>query len=529
MWFLGKTIVYCSNNYIRADNKVQYNPGIFSAPLKRHYNVTGPNITMGILQLDSNDAFNGMVGINTDGMILDTSLFTRITFQLNKLQARVSVNGSVQTDWQDIAGYEAIKEPGIYKKGHRDSLKTSYLLINANINISDSVTVEIRQKTNNLLLTSLCIKRIAIAVQPFLTSILHDSSAKTTPEMFIQQRVSEWPYLTNDNGFYDYWPGKDFPMGRGRYFPGSKLAFYFRKEDNYPDSSLEYKLTGGMYTDTSWILSGHMILVPRMQSNGDYTLLVRYRDSPDIFKYTFYVPPTWFQKYLYFIIYIPAFLILFFATVLIARYRVKRANERKQRLALELKSIRSQLNPHFVFNALSSIQSLVNKNDIDGANQYLTEFSSLLRDSLQNNNADMAPLATEIKLLENYIKLEQLRFSFNYEIKTGDNIELNAVEIPSLLLQPAVENAIKHGIAALKDKGMLNVTFYTDNDNLVITVTDNGAGFNTSLQAEGRYGIKLTKERIALLNQGLKGQKVDLNINSNQQGTTVVFTFNHWL
>jgi len=116
----------------------------------------------------------------------------------------------------------------------------------------------------------------------------------------------------------------------------------------------------------------------------------------------------------------------------------------------------------------------------------------------------MVPLAVDLKILENYIRLEQLRFSFTYEIKTGGYLELNTTEIPSLLLQPLVENAVKHGISALKDAGRLAIILTRQNNDLVITIADNGKGFDTSVIQHDRHGLRLTRERIALLNKTLK-------------------------
>lgn len=537
---LGRVIFYANNDFIESDDKVIENY-IVVAPhssLDRYYTVTGPLLTMAVVNIDSKDIYKGFAA---RFFITDTSYLNKVFVDFARLEARVSINGRYMHEWQSITGYEPFKDSSILVNGAKDNYKTCYRIFNSNINLGDSVTINFRQRqynpnaraginSNSFPLMSLHFKRVPFTLQPFLSYIVHDSSTGKTADNFIKQQVTCWankPIISDD--FYNNWPGKGLLLNNEKYFTSSKLAFYFRCPANMPDSSLEYKLTGGMYIDTSWVLSGHLILVPRLQAGANYTLLVRYKTGGLVSKYTFYVPPTWYQKYLYLIIYIPAFLILFFTTVLIARYRVRRANARKEQLALELKSIRSQLNPHFVFNALSSIQSLINKNDIDGANQYLTEFSSLLRDSLQNHKADLVPLTVDIKTLENYIRLEQLRFNFSYEISIGSNVDINTVEIPSQLLQPLVENAIKHGIAPLKQEGRLSIAINRQNNNLLITINDNGKGFDANQQRPGKFGIALTKERIALLNRSLKGQTVNFAISSNHVGTVVTIIFNHWL
>ena len=130
----------------------------------------------------------------------------------------------------------------------------------------------------------------------------------------------------------------------------------------------------------------------------------------------------------------------------------------KEKLEVSLQSIRSQLNPHFIFNALNSIQALINKNDTDVANKYLSDFSSLLRESLQYNDRVYIPLDIEKQMLDTYLRLEQLRFQFAYSISCS-NENLANTEIPSLLIQPLVENAVKHGISGLHEKGKIEIVF----------------------------------------------------------------------
>ena len=197
---------------------------------------------------------------------------------------------------------------------------------------------------------------------------------------------------------------------------------------------------------------------------------------------------------------------------------------------LELKAIYAQLNPHFIFNALTSIQGLINKNEIEKTNLYLVAFSNLLRDTLKNNDSDFVPLSSELKMIESYVKLEQLRFNFRFSIDTDKTINENAVEIPTLLLQPLIENAIKHGISAIETGGTISITITASNRNMEILVGDNGIGFNELTDRKG-YGLKLTTDRIQLLNQSLKGgQLIKMQIESNKDsGTTVHLVFENWL
>ena len=195
---------------------------------------------------------------------------------------------------------------------------------------------------------------------------------------------------------------------------------------------------------------------------------------------------------------------------------------------LKLQSLRSQLNPHFIFNALSGIQNLMNKNETEKANSYLNTFSRLTRNVLDDSANETITLTNEIKLLDDYLKMEQLRFGFQYNIRVDDSLDKHNIEIPSMLLQPFAENAVKHGIAALKEKGGVEIGFTKSGNDLVLSVADNGEGFDANNSYKG-MGLQLSKNRISLLNTVNKNTQLDLQINSSGKGTTAIITLQNWL
>lgn len=266
---------------------------------------------------------------------------------------------------------------------------------------------------------------------------------------------------------------------------------------------------------------------------GTYKLNIRYTVQPQhVATYQFKIEPVWYQSDLFKIaigILIAAASGALLFLILLLRQKKLTGEEiaKKTKLQLELKSIHAQLNPHFVFNALSSIQGLINKKDIKGANNYLVEFAKLMRESLTSGNKEEIPLKKEIDVMNTYIKLEQLRFGFEYEIVVDDDINTYEINIPSLLLQPLVENAIKHGVTARAGSGKIEIHFKKIDDILLIILKDNGNGFDKSKATTG-YGLKLTGERLQLLNALKPEQKVALQIESQQQGTEITLTFNNW-
>jgi len=202
-------------------------------------------------------------------------------------------------------------------------------------------------------------------------------------------------------------------------------------------------------------------------------------------------------------------------------------NEQQKNTAkLRLNAIRSQLNPHFMFNALSGIQNLMNKNEIDNANKYLSKFARLTRNVLHDR--ELISLAQEETLLDDYLQMEQLRFGFQYEINHPENLDLDITEIPAMLLQPFVENAVKHGISKKGAEGKISIAFMQQGKDLLLTVSDNGNGFDITKKNNG-LGLQLSNNRITLLNDIYKENRFTLAVQSNPGGTKISLTLTDWL
>ncbi|GEM_PF-306329 len=209
------------------------------------------------------------------------------------------------------------------------------------------------------------------------------------------------------------------------------------------------------------------------------------------------------------------------------RRRLRKEQQTTKEARLSLQAVQSQLNPHFIFNALSGIQNLMNKQENEKANAYLTTFSKLTRMVLNDAHKELIPLSDETTLLDYYLRMEQLRFGFSYQIDVATSIDSQNTEIPPMLLQPFLENAVKHGIASLKEAGAIQINIRREQQDLFIEIRDNGKGFDASLSYTGK-GLELSKSRLSLLNT-VYGPIFNLDIRSRVSETLIIITIKNWL
>jgi len=196
----------------------------------------------------------------------------------------------------------------------------------------------------------------------------------------------------------------------------------------------------------------------------------------------------------------------------------KRKIEMETQLALKTKEmgdlkmtvLQTQMDPHFLYNSLNSINNFVLKNDIERASDYITKFSRLIREILKNSSRLTIPFEEDLGVLGLYVKLEQMRMTggFDYIVTIDDTINLEEIQVPPLFMQPYVENAIWHGFATKKNYKKINLSIYDEDDNIRCEIIDNGVGIdNTKAHAKKDestrkpFGIKASEDRIKLLHE----------------------------
>ena len=241
---------------------------------------------------------------------------------------------------------------------------------------------------------------------------------------------------------------------------------------------------------------------------------------------------TWFRVLMLFLI-IDTIWLFFRYRIGKVRTKGKEQAMLNQRIAdLEQKALRSQMNPHFIFNSLNSIQQYVAERDITGANSFITDFSKLIRMTLDLSTNAFINLSDEIDYIATYLKVEKTRLEnqFDYSINTDKTLNLHDIYLPPLLLQPYVENSIRHGIKYKKEnKGMINISVQRKEADILVSIEDNGIGRKAAQQYKSKYhiqyqskGMSITSDRIDILNS-YNDKKVEIFINDlydeNEQAT----------
>jgi ligand-binding sensor domain-containing protein len=292
---------------------------------------------------------------------------------------------------------------------------------------------------------------------------------------------------------------------------------------NPAKNNYRYKLNN--YDDEwNYANSGHRRAEYRKVDPGTYKFVVTGSNNDGVWNeqgisLTIIIRPPWWMTWLFRTSVVVISILLMWSIILLRIKSIRRKHEldkklltvEKQIFELEQKALRLQMNPHFMFNSLNAIQNFVLANDTDRAVNYLAKFSHLMRMVLANSTASLITLKDELKALTYYIDLEQLRFDnkFDYEIIRDPKIDEEFVEIPPLLFQPYVENAIIHGLVNSPKHGKIEIHIkHAAKGTLLCSIKDNGIGREKAIAIRNESGIKrqpkgmvITQERIEIFNK----------------------------
>ena len=278
-----------------------------------------------------------------------------------------------------------------------------------------------------------------------------------------------------------------------------------------------YKLEGA---DGEWRTTTNTFAAYQSLPPGDYRFIVEANTGGDVWNSSaavrFSILPAWWQTWIFKLCVLALIGVLLF---LIFRWRINISNRKhlrkialQNRLAtFELNALRAQMNPHFVFNAINSVQYFITENDPDSSQKYLSKFAKLIRYVVDNSRLSYISVKAEIEALTLYLELEALRFGdrMKYSFEIDDDVDIEYIQIPSMLIQPYVENSIWHGIMHKEGEGKISIRFSVRDEMLYCTIEDNGVGRGKSMEIKRNrpkanhksIGMTNTRERLEIINQ----------------------------
>lgn len=323
-------------------------------------------------------------------------------------------------------------------------------------------------------------------------------------------------------------------------FSGKSLTLKGRCNLKFTFSSIDYSSTPVIYsyklegTDPNWSSGTGNIVAYQNLPFGEYVFKLRISKPNAAWSKPLNINITirpWFWQHPVFIIFVITLIVGSISLVIfrIARNKIKQRETDHQLILLEQKALQSMMNPHFIFNTLGSIQNYLLQNKSEEAGLYLSQFARLIRLNISSINSNMIDLEEEVKRLRIYLDLEQFRMEnkFAYEIEFEEAVEEDDVYIPSMIIQPFVENSIWHGISALEGKGMIRISFAMHSPNaLKVIVEDDGIGIVKSEQNIAKrsshlhLSMEMIRKRLAIIGKKM-GVETRMEISEASPGNPI--------
>jgi len=305
----------------------------------------------------------------------------------------------------------------------------------------------------------------------------------------------------------------------GLYYPNPKELYYKYSTDN-----------GSNWKDVNTLKLNFLNL-----PHGEYSFLLKAVTSKGLEsrlrKVEFKIAPPFWRTTLFLL---SGIFTLLTTVGMIVKYVIKQHRMKRKVVEMELKALKSQMNPHFSFNSMNSIQSFILENKQDEALSFIAKYSKLVRLILNNSSKASISLQEELDALKLYLDIEQVRLNnkFSYSIVLDKELDADYINIPSMILQPYVENAIWHGISNIDGKGVIKVCLSVKNNLLICSIEDNGAGRLKAQELRSKrnikhksFGLDITKERLQLINSSKKRMGVKIidlfDENMDPSGTRV--------
>lgn len=517
MFFFPNFEMSLSNHFIV--NGYKYSPQEITLPYVRDsFTCYGAVVNMSGFERDSVLDFN-----DTGALYRLADSTTGMKLFLHDLYVKVSRNDTVIRNGRirDVA--LRVPDTRLTRHGKKPLTTPMLFFVHDSLQVGDHLLIELTRPDGSLVMR-IGVRRKWAYNQPFLCGSSKDSALDPV-EFVSRQMIKQAQYF--DTQSYEDWPDSGLRMTDEQVPTYTNLAFYFRREVQHgTDSVYLVRLLRSDNPDTTWKKSNHRVLLPVLEPGVRYKLQAKYADGHGIVSsYRFHTPPLWYQAWWVKVLAMALVVALLLAGWLI--YIARRNARRLKVQRLEMQSVYAQINPHFVFNALGSIQGLMNDGQIERANRYLTGFAALLRNTILQGKEEWVTLTAERKSMEQYLLLEQLRFGFNFMITASAALPEN-MPVPRLLTQPLIENAVKHGVRGLGSQGELSIRWSKDGRDVIFLLEDNGPGCNAAKAGIGQ-GLQLTRNRIALLNRMNGRRHITLSLANTKNGCSCTVLFKNWL
>lgn len=463
----------------------------------------------------------------------DTTLPLRVRdFMLpyTKLEFSVWKNGQLQGNWKPVASLGPETTYAVsFKNTPEDNLYKRWKTFQAGeyqLKPGEHVLLKVRQISTDSVLEQVYVHRLKAVPQ---IESAFQFPANTDIQEILNGEIAENTWLLNEDELEIY--------------KGHSLLLRFDKGmDNQRMIEISYNGATGSWQKISpskddavpGFSQSFYLFIREPDDPSKRNLYLRYSDQPETIKHIkIIIKPvaaksSWIKIAASIVLAALLFMVGFLFNNKRNEKQLQKLQRHKEELENKLQLLSGQFNPHFLFNTLNSIQNLVQKNETDKAADYISTVAAFLRTVMTISKKEYISLSEELDINETYLKLEQNRKRFHYEIIRSCSLDLGMIDFPPLLLQPVLENSIHHGIDHPEENALhISITIRCDEKNIEIVVKDNGKGYDTTAVKNG-YGLDLAERRIKMINEVQPGRML-MQVNSSEKGTETIFMLKDWI
>lgn len=462
--------------------------------------------------------------------------FSTKNFDYKKVEIKIEKNNKILMNWKildqlpSIDGFKInrYKYDNINKKDIYDSYTSTHATGDIKLAYNDLVIITLRNLNTKEIIQRINVKRILDKPKHFdyYQTSVNSAKFKESLQSFLNDPISTEYVRRNDTT-------NSFELTRNNIGVLLFNALDDGEEIEYRlDKTLPWKSfikTDGSAFENKFIILDNEDVPPGTTK----TLYLRYKNQPETeipitirgvedFKQT-----SVFKILAGFMLASLLFGIWYYFNRRRTKKKLQQLNQKNKDIETQLSLLSGQLNPHFLFNSLNAIQGTIMNNDSQTANAHISEIADFMRRVMDDGKKDFISLEEELNLEEGYLKLENKRKSFSYSTTIEPSINITEIEFPPLILQPTLENSIRHAFTSDVEDPKLAIEIDRNDKDLIVKIIDNGSYWDTATLKE-EQGLSLTRKRIAVYNEKLSPIKISMNI-TYDSGTITTFTLNNWL